>query len=124
MKKILLVEDSKTVSKLLSDMLTTRGFPVLVCHSVDEAIATFKETELSVKLVITDLIMPERDGMDLIDHLHTYTPRPKILAISGGSKGTVTADTAVQSVRNKVDGVLVKSFKPEELINTVKSLDA
>ena len=125
MKKILLVDDSKVVAKLLSDKLSEKGYAVIACSDVDSAIAAYKENELGIGLVITDLIMPGKDGNDLIDFLHKDSvpgSRPKIMVISGGSKGTVTGETAVQSVQNRVEMVMVKPFKPEELVNAVNLL--
>ena len=124
MKKILLVDDSKVVGKLLTTTLTDSGFTVINCTDVDTAIAAHKENGLSIGLVITDLIMPGKDGNDFIDYLHASSvpgTRPKIIVISGGSKGTVTAETAVQSVKDRVEMVLVKPFKPEQLIIAVKT---
>lgn len=125
MKKILLVDDSKTVAKLLSDKLSEGGYQVVSCSDVDSAIAAYTQDQIGIGLVITDLIMPGKDGNDLIDYLHKNAvpgSRPKILVISGGSKGTVTSDTAVMSVKDRVEAVMTKPFKPEQLITVVNGL--
>ena len=123
MKKILMVDDSVTVNKLLSGGLVASGYDVVSAHSFDEAIAAL-DADPMIKLVITDLIMPGKDGIDLIDHIHKNAKgvRPKLVAISGGSKGTVTADTAVQTVKPLVEYVLMKPFKQETLLATVREL--
>lgn len=118
MKKILLVDDSKTINKLLSTTLEGAGFQVISCYNGDEAIAALKEHS-DIKLVITDLIMPGKDGNDLIDHIHNNSlagVRPRIIAISGGSAETVNATTAVQSVQHRVEKVLTKPFSQKDLI--------
>lgn len=119
MKKILLVDDSRTINKLLSGTLTESGFDVVSAFNVDEAITALK-AHSDIKLVITDLIMPgDKDGHDLIDYIHNTSlagVRPRIIAISGGSAGTVTADTAVQSVAHRVEKVMMKPFTPKDLI--------
>lgn len=125
MAKILVVDDSKVVGKLLSGTLTAQGHEALNALSVDEAIAAMKEHGASIKLVITDLIMPGKDGIELIDHLHaTLTPydRPKMIVISGGSKGTVSAETAVMAVKDRVDKVMMKPFTQEALVSAVNGL--
>jgi len=125
MAKILVVDDSKVVAKLLSNSLTAQGHEAVTAESVDTAIAALKEHGASIKMVITDLIMPEKDGIELIDHLHaTMTPfdRPKIIVISGGSKGTVDADTAVSTVKDRVNKVMIKPFTQEDLARAVSGL--
>jgi CheY-like chemotaxis protein len=123
-KKILVVDDSKVVGKLLATTLTAQGHETLNAISVDEAIAILKDKG-PIQLVITDLIMPDKDGIELIDHIHntmSHYDRPKIIVISGGSKGTVTAETAVQSVKDRVDKVMSKPFTQDVLISAVNGL--
>lgn len=125
MAKILVVDDSKMVAKLLSTSLTAQGHEAVTAASVDEAISALKKHGASIKMVITDLIMPGKDGIELIDHLHnTLTPydRPKILVISGGSKGTVDASTAVSVVKNRVNQVMMKPFTQEDLAKAVTAV--
>lgn len=125
MAKILVVDDSKVVAKLLSTSLTAQGHEAVTAGSVDEAISALKEHGASVKMVITDLIMPGKDGIELIDYLHaTLTPydRPKIIVISGGSKGTVDADTAVSVVKDRVNKVMIKPFTQDDLSKAVTAL--
>lgn len=124
MKKILMVDDSVTVNKLLSTGLAANGYDVVSAHSYEEAVAVLDDPTQHVLLVITDLIMPGKDGIDLVDHIHATAKgvRPRIIAISGGSKGTVTADTAVQTVKPRVEYVLIKPFKQEVLLGVVREL--
>jgi len=125
MKKILMVDDSITVNKLLSGGLLANGYEVISAHTYEEATAILDDPNQRIALVVTDLIMPgNKDGIDLIDHIHTTAKgvRPKIIAISGGSKGTVTADTAVQTVKPRVEYVLMKPFKQDVLLGVVREL--
>ncbi|HEY8963279.1 MAG TPA: response regulator, partial [Alphaproteobacteria bacterium] len=101
------------------------GYEVISAHTYEEATAILDDPNQRIALVVTDLIMPgNKDGIDLIDHIHTTAKgvRPKIIAISGGSKGTVTADTAVQTVKPRVEYVLMKPFKQDVLLGVVREL--
>jgi DNA-binding response OmpR family regulator len=119
-----MVDDSVTVNKLLSQGLSAHGYEVISAHGFDEAVAVLSDPAQHILLVITDLIMPGKDGIDLIEHIHRTARgvRPKIVAISGGSKGTVTADTAMQTVKPMVEYVLIKPFKQEALLAVVREL--
>lgn len=124
MNKVLLVEDSRTINKLLSKTMEDAGIDVVSCHSAQEAIGHLTQDALSIRLVVTDLIMDGQDGYDLIDHIHQTSQsgvRPRIIAISGGSAGTVDAQTAVLTVQNRVEKVLKKPFSPQDLLSQVTS---
>ncbi len=125
MAKILLVDDSRVVNKIVSDSLSQAGHDVLRCYSVDEAIKTLTANQNDIQAIITDIIMPGKDGIELVDYVHmNYAPvkRPKIMVISGGSQGTVSAETAVMAVRDKVEQVLIKPFGYDQLMEKVKAL--
>jgi len=125
MKKILLVDDSKVVGKMLASTLEQSGYSVINCQDVDSAILAFREHETSIDLVVTDLIMPDKDGYELVDYLHKNSVpgrRPKIIVISGGSKGTVDASTAVSAIKDHVEMFMIKPFKANDLIMAVKSV--
>ena len=62
--RVLVVDDNLVNVEFLVDLLRLTGFEVRGCHQVDEALAAFSQTPFD--LVITDLVMPERDGFDLI----------------------------------------------------------
>ena len=72
-------------------------------------------------LVITDIMMPESDGTDLIITLKEKTDTPPVIAISGGGSG-IPAENALSVARQKADATLIKPFENEELIRLVNSL--
>ncbi len=126
MSRILIVDDSRVVGKLLSGTLTADGHDVQTAASVNEAIEIIEKSVQRFALVITDLIMPDRDGIELVDYLHKrgvdHGFRPKIIVISGGSKGTVSGETAVMTVKDRVETVLVKPFTQPQLVTAVSAV--
>lgn len=122
MAKILLVEDSRTVNTLILNFLSQFGFEVQSCYAAEEAIGILEKDKFD--LVITDLIMPGMDGMEFIDHVKQTlgATAPRIMAISGGSKATVSADTALECVQASADRVLQKPFSKDDLLNAVSAL--
>ena len=72
-------------------------------------------------LVLTEMAMPEMDGVELIQALHRHYPKTKIVATPGG--GIVPPHTYIRLAKSlRVDEVLVKPFTPSELLATVDSL--
>jgi CheY-like chemotaxis protein len=81
---ILIVEDDKDLREMLRDSLVKRKHTVLEASNGKEAILRFKPS--ITDLLITDLIMPDEDGLKLIMDIKTLKPAIKIIAISGGGK--------------------------------------
>jgi len=81
-RQILVIDDEKSIRSLLRQLFERQGYKVMVAASGDEGIQTFNENP--VDLVIIDLIMPEKDGIETIRELRSLDPHIKIIAISGG----------------------------------------
>ena len=124
MAKVLVVEDSKVVNKIITTALAEQGHQIESCYSVEAAIAVLKQ--MSCDLIITDMIMPGKDGTEFLEYLARALPEKKnttaILAISSGSADTVAADTLLGSVEDQVDMVLAKPFSKEIFMETVDKL--
>jgi len=84
MPGVLIVEDDKELREMLKMSLLRRHFTVLEAENGKEAITHFKPS--LTDLVVTDLIMPEEDGLKVVIKLRELKPSIKIIAISGGGK--------------------------------------
>jgi DNA-binding response OmpR family regulator len=84
MPGILIVEDDKELREMLKISLIRHKYTVLEAADGKEAITHFKPS--ITDLVITDLIMPDEDGLKVIMKLREIKPSLKIIAISGGGK--------------------------------------
>ena len=82
MAKVLLVEDSEMARFALSALLRFNGHKVTEANDGKEA-SGYLATE-TFDIVVTDIFMPELDGVELIQHLRSNYPALKIIAISGG----------------------------------------
>ncbi len=84
MARILIIDDDDIIRRMLRLMLTKAGYDVLDAGDGKEGIELFREN--NVDLVITDLIMPEKEGIEMIMELKTDFPDVKIIAMSGGAQ--------------------------------------
>jgi DNA-binding response OmpR family regulator len=84
MAGILIVEDDRDLREMLRTSLVRRKYTVLEASNGKDAISRFKPAV--VDLVITDIIMPDEDGLKVIMQLKELKPGLKIIAISGGGK--------------------------------------
>lgn len=116
MSRILLVDDDELSRGAVQKMLERAGHQVQSTGNGSEAIAQYRPGQ--VDLLITDLIMPETDGLEIIQTIRRMDPAARILAISGG--GRVEAEEYL-SVARKFGAleVLSKPFTGEELKQAV-----
>lgn len=84
MPRILLVDDDDLSRQAVHRMLERGGYEVRSTGNGREAIDSYRPGE--VDLVITDLIMPDTDGLEIIQEIRRKDPGAKILAISGGGR--------------------------------------
>ncbi len=82
-KKILVVEDEPHIREMLAEMLEGQGFEVSMAENGEEALIWLREHQYDVDLVITDVVMPKMDGVELYRLIKKEAPQVKILFISG-----------------------------------------
>ena len=83
-QSILVIDDDETIRELLRAILEREGYRVLEAPDGGEGLKQFTETPTD--LVITDLIMPGKEGIETIRDLRRKFPDVKIIAVSGGGR--------------------------------------
>lgn len=117
--KILVIDDEPAVRYALTRILESNGFEVTTAADGVRGMAQFRLWHPD--MVITDLIMPEQEGMQTIQQLRQADPDLKILAISGGGR-LVNVDFLQVARRLGADEVLAKPFDSQELLSIVRRL--
>ena len=117
--RILVVDDNDQMRKMLRLILETAR------HEVSEAangkMALHLQKTMPADLVITDIIMPEMDGIELISKIRKITPRVKIIAISGGGK--VDPDLCLKIAGQLgADRTLLKPFSKSTIMSMISGL--
>ena len=84
MARILIVEDDNQLREMLKQILEREDYEVTESNDGEEAVRHLKES--SFDLVITDIIMPHKDGTGLIMEIRKDFPEMQIIAISGGAR--------------------------------------
>jgi len=119
MPGILIVEDENDLREMLKVSLIRRKFTVLEAENGKDAIIHFKPAVTD--LVITDLIMPEEDGLKVIMKLREVKPSLKIIAISGGGKAGPASYLNLAKALG-ADAVYSKPFSVNEMIRKIEEL--
>src|SRR5215475_12447612 len=84
MARILIIDDEAPVRRLLRHMLEKEGYEVIDAPDGEVGIKLFRERPSD--LVLTDILMPEKEGIETIIELRKSFPRVKIIAMSGGGR--------------------------------------
>lgn len=112
--KILLVDDDKALLKTYQKLFTLKGFDMITCSSAPEALKLLKNNPVSV--VITDVIMPKMDGMQLLREIKKQYSFVEVIMLT--AEGSI-AD-AVGAVKAGAFSYLVKPADIEEMMTSVK----
>ena len=121
-KNVLIVDDNEFIRASIVKYLENHRLNVQGTKSADEAINYLRQNHCD--LVITDILMPGKDGFELVDTIRqsdeTFSNIP-IIAISGGGK-TVDAESALSVLEEKVDFLLKKPFGKSTLLETISTI--
>ena len=119
MSAILIVDDDTSVLDVMSEMLRLEGHQVTVAENGEQAVSCVSRDEFD--LVITDLIMPEKEGLETIADIRRQYAEIPIIAISGG--GRLGPNDYLETARFiGANATLAKPFARTELIKAVDSL--
>ncbi len=119
MSKILVIDDDPHVSGFLHVLLSREGYEVEVAADGDKGLKAFRAAPAD--LVITDIIMPEREGIEVISELRRLSPDTKVIAISGG--GRIGPESYLPLARNLgASRTFTKPLDKNELIAAIREL--
>jgi CheY-like chemotaxis protein len=118
-KRILVIDDEDLIRELVKEMLEAEGYVVSTAANGKEGVRLYR-MELS-DLVITDIFMPEMEGLETIRELQRVSPTVKIIAISGGGEKGMLSFLSYAK-RFGALRTLEKPFSRQELITTVAEL--
>ena len=109
MSSILVVEDKDSVRRMLADTLTNKGHAVEVARNGHSAIEKAKATRFD--LVLTDLKLPEMDGLEVLSAIKESNPETPVIVMT--AYGTI--ETAVSAMKKGAFDFLTKPFDPDHL---------
>lgn len=117
--EILIVEDDAQVRAMLRQMLEVAGFRVREAVNGKEAMKSWKADQPD--LVITDVLMPEMDGFEVITSLRKLDPQSKVIAITGGGAAKLT-NLLLTAKHLGASRTLLKPFDRDVLLQQVREL--
>lgn len=116
MTKILVIDDDVTVRETIIQILEDGGYTVVSAEDGERGLVAFRSEQPD--LVITDIIMPDKEGIQAITEMRNERPDAKIIAISGGGRIGNTDFLRIARSLGAMD-IIPKPFDPDELVNRV-----
>lgn len=110
MSKILLIEDDVSFCKLLENFLVKKSYFIKTAFTAEEAKNKVKEHDFD--LIITDLRLPDYDGIELMSEFKKLYPAIPVILMTGYSD----VSTAVKAIKNGASDYISKPFNPEEVL--------
>ncbi len=119
MASILILDDEEAMREALRMVLEEDGHEVSEASDGISGIALYREQPTDI--VVTDLIMPQKDGIETIRDLRREFPRLKIIALSGRG-GTAINANLERAKRVGADVTILKPCEPEEIREAIRDL--
>ena len=119
MARILLIDDDATVRYALKQVLERAGHQVEEANDGMVGIDVYNATRPDI--VVTDIIMPNQEGIETIIKLKRMAPEVAIIAMSGGGR-TGNRDFLAMAEKLGAAKVMPKPFRPRELVEAVQAL--
>lgn len=113
---ILVVDDELLIRDLLYDFFTGQGWEISVAEDGEKALAMTRNKKFD--LILSDIKMPQMDGLTLSSHVRQSTPEMPIVLMTGYP----SVDSAVAALRSKVNDYVIKPFNITHLFKLLESL--
>lgn len=118
-KQILIIDDEPSIRFLLKKMLEREGYAAITASNGDEGMKLFEE--IPFDLVITDIIMPEKEGIEIIMEIKKNHPDIPVIAISGGGFNSPRSYLNIALAAGAA-AVLEKPVEKETLLSQMHNL--
>lgn len=117
---ILLVEDEELLRAGVQEMLELQGYEVVTAQNGSLALASLSDHK--VDLIITDLVMPQMDGIDFVDQLRKVNPDVPVIVVSGSTRNIMQRYGIDNIQVPGANASIPKPFKGADLIAQIQRL--
>lgn len=112
---VLVVDDELFFRKLYRELLLEEGYRLDICENGDAAIAMMQQRDFD--LVLTDMVMPGRNGLEVLCAARALPNPPEVILVTGHA----SLESAIDALKNGARDYLVKPFNPDELKHLVRN---
>jgi two-component system chemotaxis response regulator CheY len=117
MTRVLVADDASFMRQMIRDIIDQEGFEV-VGEAADGVEVVEKFTELHPDVVMMDIVMPKRSGIDAVKAIMELAPNARIVMCSALGQETLV----MEAIQAGAKDFIVKPFKPEAVVATLKKV--
>ncbi len=122
LRRLLVVDDNEDMRQTMKRLLERLGYEVEIASNGAKALEL--QRKVAADVLITDIFMPDTDGLETINQFKAAFPHVKIIAMSGGGASIREADYLSTASVAGADAVLRKPFSKENLLEALRSLES
>jgi putative two-component system response regulator len=115
MIKILVIDDDAVVRDVIGEMLAVAGYEVVAAANAADALELFMDERIG--LVVTDIVMPDVSGLELLEAMRLHRPSLPIVLVTGAN----THENLSEALTRGADGLIAKPFTRTELHEAVET---
>jgi len=112
--RVLVVDDEKEFADVLAERLQIKGYQAQACHSGREALDTLRHSDMDV--VVLDLVMPEMDGINVLNEIKRFKPQIEVVMLSGKA----TPEDAIKGIERGAFEHLDKPCDDDKLVSSIE----
>ena len=116
MPRILVVDDELLIRDLLYDFFSSRNYEIILAESGSKALDVLGTED--VDLILTDLKMPDMDGLEMIKKAGALKDGPPVIIMTGFP----SIESAIEALRLKVADYVIKPFNINRLFESIESV--
>jgi DNA-binding NtrC family response regulator len=113
---VLVADDEGSIVRMATTILSNAGFRAVVVSGGNEGLATYRELQNEICLVLSDVVMPDGGGLEMAQSILELDPKAKILFMSGYS------DAALEVKAQKRFPFIRKPFLPDDLMRKIREV--
>ena len=117
MTRVLVADDASFMRQMIRDIIDQEGFEV-VGEAADGVEVVEKFTELTPDLVMMDIVMPKRSGIDAVKAIMEIAPQANVVMCSALGQETLV----MEAIQAGAKDFIVKPFKPESVLTTLRKV--
>lgn len=119
MSRVLIIDDEPQIANMLKTLFESNGFEVDVATEGNEGLRLFRKNRADV--VVTDILMPDKEGLETISELRRDYPDVKIIAMSGGTMTGIDGYLKMAELQG-AGRVFKKPFRLADMLKAVQDL--
>jgi two-component system, cell cycle sensor histidine kinase and response regulator CckA len=113
-RKLLVVDDEQLILRIISDIFSNEGYDVFTAINCDRALQLLKE--VSFNIILSDIRMPEKNGIDLLEKIREFNPDIPVILMTGFA----SLETAVEAVKHGAYDYLTKPLDFNKLKSNIR----